>query len=412
MSELDVRPSAESIRATADRVSLTLQDVVAQLALPSRTPKDLARRLDVHRTVASRLLAALRMSDSLAVVANLPGRQGLNAILQSAENIIGAELVGEAQAALLEFESLVENDLGGRDALDVALRAWLPESRDKHELACRQQIYRGTCGLVGASAEVTIGAMIRFPSEDPDYMNQVLLYGLVGLRRLCPGTDIPIGNLGFIPGTQTPRGSVIENLPGSPDPQGAPLITEFSTVEAADLREMRLGNYRQFVLPGEDVGVRSQQSIFTGLFIRNLGPRYRDATDPPLRTGCAQMVEVPTRVLVMDFYVDESEMPVREPAIWVHRVGQRGGVDPNDPHREIDRMRALESVQLLGRGPERFGTSDVPRFPELIRHVCSQIGVDSSRLVGHRSRVEYPVPNYQFSAGFELPVRNGTSGRT
>ena len=398
-----VTASAATVRESAERVSAALEEVVRRLELPSRSPRDLARRLNVHRTLASRLLAALKMSDSLAVVSNLPGRQGLNLILQSAAEIIGPETVDRAQAALHEFESIVENGLGGRDVLEVALGAWLPETRDRFELGCKQQVYRGLCGLVGATADVSIGALIRYPSEDGLNANQILLFGLVGLRRLYPGADIPIGTLGLIPGTRTPTGAVIENLPGSPDPNGAPLIAEFCSPSLPPLREIRLGNYRQYLLPGESIGSNSTVDIFTGLLVRNIGPLCNPPFGPQRRTGGANMVEVPTKSMIMDLFVEERETPLKGVQMFVHRTGQRGGVDPNDPLREIDRVRSNEVVKVLGSGPDRFGMSEVYRYPELIRYVCDRVGLDWSTLVGHRCRVEYPLPHLQYSMGFELP---------
>src|SRR5262245_65611706 len=121
MSAVSRPTNANGIRQRAERVNVALQQVINRLPPPCRSPKDLARRLKVHRTLASRLLGALRMSDPLAVLANIPGKQGLDAILQAAEPIVGAEPIGEARSALDEFENIVEHGLGGREVLDVAL---------------------------------------------------------------------------------------------------------------------------------------------------------------------------------------------------------------------------------------------------------------------------------------------------
>ena len=42
---------------------------------------------------------------------------------------------------------------------------------------------------------------------------------------------------------------------------------------------------------------------------------------------------------------------------------------------------------------------------ELVRWLCDKIGVDSSALVGHRCRVQYPLPHVQYSLGYMLPTR-------
>lgn len=400
------KPSAEGVRRSAERVSNALQQVVNQIPISSRTPNDVARKLKVHRTLASRLLAALRMSDPLAVVANIPGKQGLGAILQAAESFAGPESVGEARIALDEFEHLVENGLGGREVLDVALGAWLPEMREKQELSCKQLVYRGHCGLAGASADATIGTGIRFPSADGEHADLAMIFGLVGLRRLSPGRAIPIGSLGMIPGVRTPTGAYIEELPVHQGRGGLPTLDEFCSSPVPPLREVRLGNYRQFVLPGEEIGNRSKVNIFTALVVRCIGPLYRPDDSPGRRTGGTHVVEVPSKLMQMDLLVPEEQTPLRNPQILVHRTGQRGAVDPNDPLREIDRQDSFETIQHLGRGPERFGSMEVAHYRDIVRYVCGQLGLDAGRLVGHRCRVQYPLPYVQYSMGYELPTRS------
>ncbi|MBL8879707.1 MAG: hypothetical protein JNG88_11360 [Phycisphaerales bacterium] len=376
-----------------------------RLPPPRSSPKDLARKLKVHRTLASRLLGALRLSDPLAVIATIPGKQGLDAILQAAEPIVGAGPVGEARIALEEFDTIVEHGLGGREVLDVALGAWLPEMREKQELSCKQLIYRGMCGLSGASAEVTIGTGIRFANADGEHADLAMLFGLVGLRRLSPGRRIPLGSIGMIPGVRAPSGAYIEHLPPLADP-GPPILRQFSTTPLPEIGEIRLGNYRQFMLPGEEIGNTSIVNIFTAIVVRKIGPLYRDEGSPPRRTGGTHVVEVPTRAMIMDLLVDESETPLRNPQVLVHRTGQRGAVDPNDPLREIDRVDCHETIQSLGRGPERFGTLEAALYPEMIRYVCEQLGLDCNRLVGQRCRVQYPLQHVQYSMGYELPTRS------
>jgi hypothetical protein len=410
MSIATEKSSARGIRQSAERVNAALHKVVNQIPIPSRTPKDLARRLKIHRTLASRLLGALRMSDPLAVVTNIPGKQGLETILRAAESIVGSESAGEARLALDEFENIVEHGLGGREVLDVAMGAWLPEMREKQELACKQQVYRGLCGLAGASADVTVDMAIRYPSDDGERANLVMVQGLIGLRRLSPGKDIQIGTLGMIPGVTTPSGAVIQNLPGSSEPDGPPIIEEFSSSPLPPIREIRLGNYRQYLLSGEEIGNRSKVDIFTGVVVRNIAPLYRPKSSPPRRTGAAQMIEVPTKTLLMDFFVQEQALPLNSWQLMVHRTGQRGGVDPNDPIREMDRLECTDSIQYLGRGPERFGALEVARYPAIVRYVCDKLDLDSSQLIGHRCRVQYPLPHVQYSMGFELPTRDEGSG--
>ena len=166
-----------------------------------------------------------------------------------------------------------------------------------------------------------------------------------------------------------------------------------------------MGNCRQYVMPGDEIGNHSKVNIITGLVVHKIGPLFHEGSSAPPRTGGAHMVELPTKTLLMDRLVVDDGTQLRDPRVFVHRTGLRGAVNPNDPLREIDQMESSETIQFLGRGTERFGALEVANYPEIIRNVCDQLGLDSSKLVGHRCRVQYPLPHVQYSMGYLLPSR-------
>ncbi len=78
-----------------------------------------------------------------------------------------------------------------------------------------------------------------------------------------------------------------------------------------------------------------------------------------------------------------------------------GLADPNDTAREIDRLDALESVQVLGKDVARFRAAEIGRHVDMVQHVCGKPGWDSSRLRGYRLRVQYPLYSAQYRLVFD-----------
>jgi hypothetical protein len=101
--------------------------------------------------------------------------------------------------------------------------------------------------------------------------------------------------------------------------------------------------------------------------------------------------------------VGEGVYPDVEAELFVHDACNRGPADVNDPAREIDLLDLGETVEPLGRGLSRARTADVPRYVELLGHVCAQLGWDADALRGHRTRIAFPVYGSQVSLAFRAP---------
>ena len=93
----------------------------------------------------------------------------------------------------------------------------------------------------------------------------------------------------------------------------------------------------------------------------------------------------------------ERVFPGETPELRIYDTTVRGQADVNDRTRDIDQLDLLESVDSLGQGLRRFGSSDVPRYRSLLEFVCSSLGFDGERLRGYRVASEYPIYGSQFA---------------
>src|SRR4029453_4852180 len=103
----------------------------------------------------SRLMSALRTSDSLVALSLLPGVVPLRQFIAAArERGASAKSVQAAERALRAFDHELQRSFGTRTRLDAVIADALPEARRRHEDGARQAVYRGMAMIKGASIDL------------------------------------------------------------------------------------------------------------------------------------------------------------------------------------------------------------------------------------------------------------------
>ncbi len=371
-------------------------------------PQALAHELALHKSLTSRLLSALRMSDSLAVIRHLPRSGGLSNFLRAAETSVAREYIGEAKSAVSEFHAIVKGELGGWDALAVAISSWLPETRERAELDHRRQLYSGFAGVFGASTDTHIQTFIVYPGSDGANCDIVEATAITGLRRRRPGREINIETIGPQPGVSEPSPGMM-NLFDTQDLDSLPLLREFCSSPLPPIRVSKAGNLRHFYLAGDAFGVRSSVDLCVGEVWQNVKPLYQPESGLHTRCSTSMTFNIPVKTFAMNVLLEDSVWPGSEPELRLYRMVDRGIASPNDPTREIDRLDCTSSIESLGHGVDRFHSTEYPRHVELVQHVCDKLEWDSSRLRGYRLRVQYPIASAQYSIVFTPPQRSTTT---
>jgi hypothetical protein len=360
--------------------------------------------LKVHRTLAGRLLSALRVDDPLVAASRLPRSEGLRMFLQAARPLAGRETVALAEKALCEFEDLVHGELGGWDGFEAALSEWLPDARIKLELASKQLAFRGMCNIIGARADVQLITSIYHPGADGRTCDIAAIDGSVGLRRLRPGARIPLATVGVNPSEPAPLGSVVAALNQDGSDDQYPVLREFCTQPAPRFTAERSGDITHYLLAGDAIGTRSGVDVFTAGVVRGLRPLRQDAAQPRRRVSNSAGLNVPTAVLVMHVLLHDDVWPNCPPELVIYDTHLHGPASPNDRTRDISRLDLLESIQDLGRGSARFRCAEVGQHVEMVRSVCAELGWDAEKLRAYRLRVRYPLYNAQYCMVFDPPV--------
>lgn len=406
VSESNATPVVVHIKRAGQELYDALHAVAEQIPVKSRSPQEYARTLKVHRTLASRLLSAIRTDDPLAAVSKMPRSEGLRMILQGARTTVSDDAINRAHAALSRFEEVVNTELGGWDGFDAAITEWLPDARKRFELANKQLAFKGIANLVGARADVQLDTAIYYPDATGERCDIAIIEGMVNLRRLRPSVRVSIAAHAPSPSAPQPLEFLVENIAANKATDRLPLMRQFCSTPCPEFESVQTGEMVNYVLAGNGIGTNSAVDVFAANLVRGGRPLYRKPSDPPMRPHWAAGVNLPAKTLLMNMLLHEDVWAGNHPQLMIYDMHIRGLAAPGDPSREFDRIDAVEELQSLGKGASRFRAAEVGQHVEMVQHVCDKLGWNSDLLRGYRVRVQYPLMNAQYSIAFdEIPLR-------
>jgi hypothetical protein len=394
------------IAAVGRNLALSFGDLLARLPDAPQPAMKLAETLKIDKALAVRLLAAVRKKDPLATAHAIPGPDPLARVVKAAgKKGVPAAALQSSTAAVSAFRSLIKVHGGDRSGLDAIIAAMLPDTRLKFENVAKQSMYRGVRQLKGVSADVVSYTVFVHPSDNPARLDVVNVEGFFGVRRVRPGADLKLGTGSRVMGTPqdacgpyTLDGLRVDEFEGV-------LLRSFCSDPQVRLTVHLRGDSAIYVLDwGESVGWSSARDIVTAELRRRPLRRTRAADDPRPKSGFVYPISLPTRVFVCDLILHEDVYPGCEPKLRILELGERGCADVNDTTRDLDVFDVAERIERLDRGIASFRAAEVPRYGELLAHVCGKLGWDAERFRGYRTRIEYPIFGTQVHWAFDVPI--------
>lgn len=385
-SDLNLEARAAAVgEALAKQISEVLD------AIPSvpRGPAELARTIGIDKVLASRVLKAAQSRDPVAVLHLMPGPEPLRRLLRAAASRgVPQRLIANAEIAVAEFDALVRHEVGDRSALQTLISGWLPEARQEFELRRKQSAYRAMSELLGIGAATNLATVFLHPTDDGEKLDVVWLFGLLGLQRLRPGGRVKFASR-RIGKEQPPRlpqtldGVKVEGMDGL-------RLAEFCSKPSVPLDVHHAGEVVHYTFAGMGLGPRSATDIVFAEVNRAELDRYVSPEERPQRQVFAE-VSVPVKVMVFDALLHEDVFSGIEPSLHLYDTTFDGVADVNDRGRDIDRLDLSESIQPLGRGIASCRAAEIPRYAELLRHVCGKLAWDADRFRAYRCRIDYPL---------------------
>ncbi len=377
--------------------------VLGQIPGGDAGPQRLAQELGIDKVLASRILKAVRAPDAMSVVHRVPGPEPMRRLLK-ASGRAGANPadVRRAGAAVDRFESLIRSEIGDRSALEAILSAWVPEARREFELRRKQSAFRAMSQLKGAQVEAYAEAAIFWPSADAEHIDIVWIKALIGLHRLRPGVRVKFTSRRSVedPGarkTYTLAGDPVEGVSGA-------ALTNYCSDPTPTLEAVRAGEMMHYVLKDEGYGASTSLDLVTCEVNRGEIARYIPQSRQR-RAWASSDINLPSRRMQFDVLVHRDLYTGSFPELRVYDTAISGMADINDPTRDIDQLDLLESIDNLGAGLGRFGSSHVPRYRQMLEEVCSTLGFDGDALRGYRVSSDYPIYGSQTAMIFATQDR-------
>ncbi len=398
-----------SVSARVLPVATSLQ--AAMLALVDaitggvQRPSRLTRELGIDKTLASRLVQALRHEEPLEFLHRIPAPVGLRMIIRAARaQGAPAGLCAQAETAADAYQILIDSTPGGRGSLDGWIAAHSASARERNEHRAKQAIYSAMSYLIGCRCESLATALVLQPSADGTAVDGMEVHLRLGLRRLRPSAPVALFSL-FIgnPPADSPD-AWIETLAGqrSEDPTQF-LLAGAGTPPAPGVEIVQHGLHTIFTLAESELTLDRPVDLSSGFILRH---GYRLQAGTISNESRAYLLNFPCRMLVRDVYIHEELWPGANPEISL-RVPNPAGTDPERYEGYFARINTLDlnvPIEQLGRGPERWAVRDVPQYSRQLAEGFARAGWDPERFRGFRTEMLYPVPMITMTWWFRLPT--------
>ena len=378
--------------------------VIDQVPGGDSGPQRLAKELGIDKVLASRMLKAVRAPDAMSVVHRVPGPEPMRRVIKASSKLgVNPEAIKEASVAIDRFETLIRTEIGDRSALEAILSAWVPEARREFELRRKQAAFRAMSQLKGVQAEVYAECAIFWPSDDGDHIDIVWIKSVFGLQRLRPGMRVKFTSHRAVEeGTERQTFTITGDPVDSVD---SATLEHYCSDPTPRLEVHHAGEVMHYLLEPGGFGAQSAIDLVTCEVNRGEIPRYI-SSERNRKAWASSDINIPSRRMQFDVLLHKDLYTNGYPELRVYDTTIQGQADINDPSRDIDQLDLLESIENLGSGLTRFGSSHVPRYRAMIGEVCSKLQFDPDLLRGYRVSSDYPIYGSQAAMLFSTQDRS------
>ena len=349
------------MESLSDRLTEALRAVIRGSPLEGLGPIEVARTLEIDKSLASRLMSALRARDPLEALTALPGAAPIRRFVTAARaHGASPRAATAAERMVREFERTLQRTFGTRTHLDAALSDAVPGARRRQQDAARQSVYRGMALLKGVSIDLVSTTWIVRPGH-PGRVDIRVLAAFIGMRRLRPTARV---QLVTSHATRRPR-----------DP--AALLAEFSTPRDLSVSSHRAGRHTMYELSSLPIGRDAGADVYMTELIPDAADR-RVARGARLAYG--DTVTHPCKRLVLTMLVHPEVWAGCGLSLRAYDTAGRGLVDLWDPSRDAERLPLEGAIERGVMTPGALRSSPVPRYAEVVEHVADGLDLTGFRV--------------------------------
>lgn len=352
-----------------------------------------ARELDLDRNLVWHVTQVMNSPDILSASRAIPSRaqtvklceacQERGASAASARNVI---------ESLDLFERMIEVSLGNREDFETMLASLEQEDVTSRQEPTRKLAFHCNSTIWGVQSKLNFKACFTAPSTtEPDKLEVMQVFGLVGFRRLRP-VSWPLSRSHAYSDT----GEALE-LNYDPVRQvdgeggGASLLTEFCSQPTPVIHRVdtSYGHFHELAR-----GPIGNAGLCTCVFAELVTPRferYRTSREE----FHATMIDLitPSEHTILDLFLHHELGRFDAPeAMLLDRLSAARGYDP-----EMDAKYQLPmTVSATGLGSSASGTAtpEFPLYPNVLSDVLTSMGWKHEDFDGFRLSLKYPpVPS-------------------
>ena len=397
----DAHDPARQIARVAAALRVCLTPIVHTLAGDPPRPMRLTQGPGIDKSLASRIVQAVRTHDDNDFLHTVPSPTGLRILIEHARGLVDASLLRDMEAAVKRFESLIDALPGGRQTLDAQMGEASTVIRERREQIARQASFKAQSFLFGHFCETLTTSLFVVPSADPVKVDVIEVQRRLGLQRAAASVALPLLSVHTAkPGRDdAPQMLPLAGGEASIDP-AAYLVDAGCSLPPPDLQVQSEGATTIFVLrPGHDAPMPAR--VTTAFRVLRAEPLAPESPWINLRT---YMLHTPCRTLVRDIHIAEGVWPDARPEVGFYLPGPSGTpavvIEPGQPH--LRRVNLTARIEQLPPGARALELDGTPDHRPAVESALAQAGVSAQAFRGWRCRMGYPVPliEMQFALRF------------
>jgi hypothetical protein len=401
---------ADRLLPVAKRLRESLLPLVEAVTGGVMRPGRLMQRLELDKSLASRIVQALREEELLEFLHRLPAPTGLRILVTaSRERRAPSKLCSATEAAIEVFQELIDTTPGGRGSIDGWISSHSASARERNEHRSKQAIYRAMSYLLGCHCETMATTLVLQPADDGVHVDCFEIHQRNGLRRLRPSAPIALFSIFLHRGAEngTPQ-PWIETLDGETELEDPTryLLDEYSSDPLPGIEVVTRGKHNIFTLNEEQVSIDAPVNLSSAYLVRH--GFQLESFDEVDHESRSYLLNYPCKTLVRDVFIHEDLWPGTNPELSL-RLPNPSGTDPLRLDGLLGRINTLDlhtPIEQLGRGLDRAAVKVLPRHKQLLTESFERTGWDPNRFRGYRTEVRYPVPMITMTWWFPLPGKN------
>jgi hypothetical protein len=397
------REKTQPFHVEASEVLTELRSSVTDLLASAgglRKPSELQKLFRLEPTLSWQIfqVAGANLRDVLSVGPSVPSRSALKKFLAAAvERGVDSAKVDRVWTDYKRFEDLIDVHAGDRTSFNSMAAAASGSSEDSEavDLAHRRNGFRTMSHVLGIQAAAKVSLGIINESSDANCWEIAVLQGHLALRIL---RRMPAVNLFSARLRELGSGTMLAQEPLCVDEAvGGHLLEKYSTPNLPPLKVRDIEGLRVITLQNPEIGNLGSTSAIFGTRCRNHPIPSGEKKEFWTAVGVYKPVELILSDVLVNPKIMRGALPSQEVVMRVSKA------EVTDQSTDTVPLEGNYRLEKLGIGPGALSTTDVPRYPEMVRAAAEKLGWDVNSFQAWRVRIEYPIYNSSIRIKWVLP---------